>query len=115
MPLRIGINGFGRMGRLALRAGWGRPGLEFVQINEIAGGASTAAHLLTFDSVHGRWPRDVTATDDRISIDGTDVAFSAAATPGDVPWAGAAVDIVLECSGRFRTALQWACCSPGSA
>ena len=106
MPLRIGINGFGRMGRLALRAGWGRPGLEFVQINEIAGGASTAAHLLTFDSVHGRWPRDVTATDDRISIDGTDVAFSAAATPGDVPWAGAAVDIVLECSGRFRTVEQ---------
>jgi glyceraldehyde 3-phosphate dehydrogenase len=61
MAIRVGINGFGRMGRLALRAGWGRPGVEFVHINEVAGGAETAAHLLTFDSVHGRWNRHVEA------------------------------------------------------
>ena len=52
---RIGINGFGRMGRLALRAAWGWPDLEFVHVNEVKGDAETAAHLLTFDSVHGRW------------------------------------------------------------
>jgi len=103
MPMRSGINGFGRMGRLALRAGWGRPDLHFVHINEIAGGPETAAHLLTFDSVHGRWDRRVEAGDHRIAIDGTAVTFSAAAEPGDVPWSKGAVDVVLECTGRFRT------------
>jgi len=103
MPLRVGLNGFGRMGRLALRAGWGRPDLEFVHINEVAGGAAAAAHLLTFDSVHGRWPHIVEAADGRIVIDGQAVTLSAAATPGSVPWAAHGVDLVLECSGRFRT------------
>lgn len=108
MPIRLGINGFGRMGRLALRAGWGRPDLEFVHINEIAGGAATAAHLLTFDSVHGRWLREVSGDDARLSIDGTALAFSAVPKPGDVAWAASGVDVVLECSGRFRTAEQLA-------
>jgi glyceraldehyde 3-phosphate dehydrogenase len=103
MAIRVGINGFGRMGRLALRAGWGRPGVEFVHINEVAGGPETAAHLLTFDSVHGRWKRRVEAAGDQIQIDGTAVAFSAVTKPGDVPWATQHVDIVLECSGKFRT------------
>jgi glyceraldehyde 3-phosphate dehydrogenase len=102
MPTRIGINGFGRMGRLALRAGWRRPDLQFVHINEISGGPTTAAHLLTFDSVHGRWDRRVEARDDEIAIDGTTIAFSAIAKPGEVPWAKHDVDIVLECSGKFR-------------
>ena len=57
-PARVAINGFGRMGRLALRAGWTTPDLEFVHVNELDGGPETAAHLLTFDSVHGRWPHD---------------------------------------------------------
>jgi glyceraldehyde 3-phosphate dehydrogenase len=91
------------MGRLALRAGWGRPGLEFVHINEIAGGPATAAHLLTFDSVHGRWNRPVEAGDDALTIDGQAVPFSAVGMPGAVPWSEAGVDIVLECSGKFRT------------
>ncbi len=103
MPARIGINGFGRMGRLALRAGWGRPNLEFVHINELSGGPETAAHLLTFDSVHGRWDRRVEPGADQISIDGASVSFSSVAKPGDVPWSTGQVDIVLECSGRFRT------------
>ena len=100
---RIGINGFGRMGRLTLRAGWGRPGLEFVHINEIAGGPETAAHLLTFDSVHGRWDRRTEGCDSELSVDGTPIRFSAKAKPGDVPWSERQVDIVLECSGKFRT------------
>jgi glyceraldehyde 3-phosphate dehydrogenase len=100
---RIGINGFGRMGRLALRAGWGRPDLEFAHINELAGGPRTAAHLLTFDSVHGRWDRRIEGRDSELSIDGTPITFSANAKPGEVPWSARQVDIVLECSGKFRT------------
>ena len=103
MPTRIGINGFGRMGRLALRAGWGRPDLQFVHVNEVAGGPETAAHLLTFDSVHGRWDRKVEARDDAIAIDGTTIAFSAEPKPADGAWSRHNVDIVLECSGKFRT------------
>lgn len=96
---KIAINGFGRIGRLVLRAAW--PHLDVVHINEITGGAVTAAHLLKFDSVHGRWAPDVEAvSDDRIVIDGKSVSFSAHAALGDVPWGA---DIVLECSGQFRT------------
>ena len=103
MAIRIGINGFGRMGRLALRAGWGRRDVEFVHINEIAGDAATAAHLLTFDSVHGRWHRPVEAGADRLIIDGQALTFSSVAAPGDVAWSAHHVDLVLECSGKFRT------------
>ena len=101
--IRVGINGFGRMGRLALRAGWGVDGIEIVHVNEVKGGAETAAHLLTFDSVHGRWGHDVRGAGDSMEIDGTSVGFSAFAAPGDVPFRDAGVDIVLECSGKFRT------------
>jgi glyceraldehyde 3-phosphate dehydrogenase len=103
VTIRIGINGFGRMGRLALRAAWGWPGIEFVHINEVKGGADAAAHLLVFDSVHGRWPHQVEATERGVAIDGKVVGFSEQPRPGDVPWADHGVDIVLECSGKFRT------------
>jgi glyceraldehyde 3-phosphate dehydrogenase len=104
MSARIGINGFGRMGRLALRAAWGSPGLDFVHVNETEGGPATAAHLLEFDSVHGRFPRRIEAHDRALSIDGRRIGFSEHAAPGDVPWGEHGVDIVLECSGKFRTA-----------
>ncbi|MEV4420161.1 ArsJ-associated glyceraldehyde-3-phosphate dehydrogenase [Patulibacter sp. NPDC049589] len=103
MSIRVGINGFGRMGRLALRAGLDRPDLEFVHINEIAGDAATAAHLLEFDSVHGRWHRDIAADGDTVTIDGTTLSYSAHATPGDVPWDELGVDLVLEGTGKFKT------------
>ena len=61
MTIRVGINGFGRIGRLALRESWGAAGFEIVHINECAGDAASAAHLLQFDSVHGTWDRDITA------------------------------------------------------
>jgi len=96
----VGINGFGRMGRLALRAAWAWPELEFVHVNELHGDAETAAHLLTFDSVHGRWPHDVRGDGDTLSIDGTSLAYSDESKPGDVAWD---VDVVLECTGKFRT------------
>jgi glyceraldehyde 3-phosphate dehydrogenase len=100
---RLGINGFGRMGRLALRAGWPATGLEFTHINEPAGDAGTAAHLLTFDSVHGRWGEDVQGGETELAIDGRPVGYSREVTPGAVPWDRYGVDVVLECSGKFRT------------
>jgi glyceraldehyde 3-phosphate dehydrogenase len=102
--VRVGINGFGRIGRLALRAAWGWPDLTFTHINEVKGGSTTAAHLLKFDSVHGRWQPEVEAPGpDRITIDGTPLSFSEHKTPGEVPWDDLGVDLVLECSGKFRT------------
>ena len=103
MGTRIGINGFGRMGRLALRCGWASDDLEFVHINEVAGGPATAAHLLTFDSVHGRWNRRVESDASSVIVDGEIVSFSSSADPGAAPWASRDVDVVLECSGKFRT------------
>lgn len=103
MSARVGINGFGRMGRLAMRAAWGWPELAFKHVNELAGDAATAAHLLTFDSVHGRWSEDVHGDGDVLSVNGTELGYSRAAEPGGVPWGDLGVEIVLECSGRFRT------------
>jgi len=100
---RVGINGFGRMGRLALRAAWGWPDLEFALINEIAGDARTAAHLLSFDSIHGRWSPGAEEGDGSILIDGHEISYTDAATPAGVDWAGAGVEVVLECTGSFRT------------
>lgn len=101
--VRVGINGFGRMGRLALRAAWGRQSIEIVHINEIKGGAIAAAHLLEFDSVHGRWPKSIEADGDHIFIDGKRIGFSAVASPADIPWSEIGVDIVIESSGKFVT------------
>jgi len=103
MTARIGINGFGRMGRLAMRAAWDWPELEFTHVNEPAGDAATAAHLLSFDSVHGRWSEDVQGEGPVLTVRGSELGYSAAAEPGDVPWGDLGVEIVLECSGRFRT------------
>jgi glyceraldehyde 3-phosphate dehydrogenase len=100
---RIGINGFGRMGRLALRAAWGSPELEFVHVNELHGNATTAAHLLCFDSVHGRWDRTAEGDGTALEVDGQTIVYSSAAEPGAVAWDESGVDVVLECSGRFRT------------
>lgn len=103
MSTRIGINGFGRMGRLALRAGFGAAGIEFVHVNELKGGVETAAHLLTFDSIHGRWPHQVRGAGSSLHIDDATLSFSEHAAPGDIRWNDFGVDIVLECSGKFRT------------
>jgi glyceraldehyde 3-phosphate dehydrogenase len=99
----LGINGFGRMGRLALRAAWGWSDLEFVHINETKGGPEAGAHLMMFDSIQGRWPHDVQPGEKSITIDGKKLGFTAHPAPGDVPWADAGVDVVLEATGKFRT------------
>lgn len=107
MAVKVGINGFGRIGRLDLRAAWGWEELDFVHINEIKGGVLAAAHLLKFDSVHGRWSPEVAAVDGKIIIEDSTqkkaLSFSEYATPGEVPWDELGVEIVLECSGKFIT------------
>jgi glyceraldehyde 3-phosphate dehydrogenase len=103
MSIRVGINGFGRIGRLAVRAAWERPGFEFVHVNEPHGDAVTGAHLLNFDSVHGRWSHPAAAAGESLAIDGRPLGYSGFSAPGEVPWEQAGVEVVLECSGRFRT------------
>ena len=98
--MRIGINGFGRIGRLVFRALWGRPGIELVHVNDSAGDAATAAHLLAFDSVHGRWQRQVQTSAGGFDVDGQTVSYSQASDPTAVPWTQAGVELVLECSGK---------------
>ncbi|HMP90869.1 MAG TPA: ArsJ-associated glyceraldehyde-3-phosphate dehydrogenase [Kiritimatiellia bacterium] len=102
-PLRVGINGFGRMGRLALRAGWARSDLEFVHINEPKGDAACCAHLIEFDSVHGRWSTPVGLRDDALLIAERTLTFSRHSAPEEIDWRARGVDLVLECSGKFRT------------
>lgn len=101
MSIKIGINGFGRMGRLTLRAAWDWPGIEFVHINDPAGDASTLAHLLTFDSVHGRWHQTATAQGDTIVVNGQRIASSRNSRIEDTDWSGC--DLVIEASGKMKT------------
>ncbi len=101
--MNIGINGFGRIGRLVFRALWGRPGIELVHVNDPAGDARTAAHLLAFDSVHGRWQQAVQASAGGFCVGTTPVGYSQEKEPTAVPWREAGVEMVLECSGRFKT------------
>ena len=103
MKTNIAINGFGRMGKLALRAGWNHPDLRFVHINEIVGGAACHAHLLEFDSVHGRWDHDISAEEGAIHVDGQTLGFSSNRDLEATDWTARGVDLVIECTGRFKT------------
>jgi glyceraldehyde 3-phosphate dehydrogenase len=103
IPMKIGINGFGRIGRLVFRALWGRPGIELVHVNDPAGDAHTAAHLLAFDSVHGRWQQAVEANTPGFFVGTTPVSYSQEKDPTAVPWRQVGVEMVLECSGKFKT------------
>lgn len=100
MTLKIGINGFGRIGRLCLRAAWDWPDMEFVQINDPAADAATLAHLLNFDSVHGRWQYQAAGTDNVIEINGKHIGVTANKVIGDTDWSGC--DVVIEASGKMR-------------
>ena len=100
MAIKVGINGFGRIGRNALRAAWGNPEIEFVAVNDITS-AATLAHLLKYDSVHGRLEQSVTAEKDGLVIDGKRVKVLSERDPGKLPWGELGVSVVLECSGLF--------------
>ncbi len=113
--MRVGINGMGRIGRLALRAALGgvwradddpraANRLEIVHVNELSGGSIATAHLLEFDSLHGRWRGEIAADGETaISVGGRRITFSAEADPGAIDWGAMGCDIVLECTGAFRT------------
>ena len=101
MQIKIGINGFGRIGRLALRAAWGWPDVRFVHINDPGGDAATLAHLLNFDSVHGRWAHDALHEGDTITVGQTRISTSGNKTIADTDWAGC--DVVIEASGKMKT------------
>jgi len=100
MAIRVGINGFGRIGRNALRASLKESGLDFVAINDITD-AKTLAHLLQYDSIHGRLNAEVKAEKDALVVDGKRIQILQERDPGKLPWKALNVDVVLECSGLF--------------
>jgi glyceraldehyde 3-phosphate dehydrogenase len=100
VAIRVGINGFGRIGRNVLRACLDEKGLEFVAVNDITD-ARTLAHLLKYDSVHGTLEREVRADKDGLRIDGRTLRVLAERDPGKLPWKQLGVQLVLECSGLF--------------
>jgi glyceraldehyde 3-phosphate dehydrogenase len=100
MAIRIGINGFGRIGRNVLRASLGNQELEFVATNDLTD-AKTLAHLLKYDSVHGTLEAHVEAKDDRIVLNGKAIQVLAVKDPKELPWKNLGVDIVIESTGRF--------------
>ncbi len=111
--MRVGINGMGRIGRLTLRSAFGgifRPSsdpragnrLDVVHVNEVKGGIEATAHLLEFDSLHGRWNTPIGLDGQKaITIANKRLGFTEAASPGEVPWGDLGCDIVLECTGKF--------------
>ena len=101
MATRIGINGFGRIGRCVLRAGWKNPNLEFVGINDLTD-AATLAHLLKYDSVHGTFNAKVKALDDAIVVGNKKIRVMSVRDPAELPWKKLRADVVFECTGLFR-------------
>ena len=101
MSIKVGINGFGRIGRLALRAAWDWPELEFVRINDPAGDAATHAHLLNFDSVHGRWQHEAGSNAEQVLIEGKAITVTANRALADTDWSDC--DLVIEASGKMKT------------
>ena len=103
MQVKVGINGFGRIGRLALKAGLEKKDLEFVAVNDLTD-AGTLAHLFKYDSTFGIHPGEVNASGDVISIDSRKVKVLSQKDPASLPWADLGVEVVIESTGRFREA-----------
>lgn len=101
MTIKVGINGFGRMGRLSFRAAWNFPELEFIQINDPAGNAETLAHLVNFDSIHGRWEHDAKAEGTNMVINGQSVTCAQNTAIAETDWSQC--DIVIEASGIMKS------------
>lgn len=101
MTIKVGINGFGRMGRLSFRAAFDWDDVEFVQINDLKGDAVTLAHLVNFDSVHGRWHNEASSTGNTIVINGKAIACTQNKNIADTDWSQC--DVVIEASGVMKT------------
>jgi glyceraldehyde 3-phosphate dehydrogenase len=101
MPIRIGINGFGRIGRLVFKAAYKDPNFEFVGINDLTD-ARTLAHLLKYDSVHGRFPGQVSHDETNLIVDGKKIPITALKDPAELPWGKLNAQVVVESTGVFR-------------
>ena len=101
--MQIGINVFSRIGRLVLRALWGRENSDITHINDPLGDAKGAAHLLEFDSVHGRWNKAISVEQVNLRIESQPISFSQERDFTKVPWDKTGVEQILECSGKFKT------------
>src|ERR1700742_4691169 len=102
MAARVAINGFGRIGRLVLRAAFeaGRDDIEFVAVNDLAD-VKTNAHLLKYDSVHGRFPGTVEVEGNTLIVNGQRIACTQERDPAQLPWKDLSVDVAAECTGIF--------------
>jgi glyceraldehyde 3-phosphate dehydrogenase len=101
MALKVAINGFGRIGRMVFRAGFGNPNIELVAINDLTDTA-TLAHLLKYDSVHGAFGEDVSSTERSLVINGKEIEIYSEKDPSKLPWGELGVETVFECTGLFR-------------
>lgn len=101
MTIKVGINGFGRMGRLSFRAAFDWDDVEFVQINDLKGNAETLAHLVNFDSVHGRWHHNATSHGDDIVINGKTIKCTQNREISTTDWSQC--DVVIEATGVMKT------------
>ncbi len=101
MTVRIGINGFGRIGRNVFRAGFKRPGLEFVAVNDLPTPTQTLAHLLKYDSILGTFDAEVTAGQDAVIVNGKRLKMFTCKSPAEIPWSDLGVEIVVESTGAF--------------
>lgn len=105
MAVRVGINGFGRIGRMVFRAAYARDDIEFLALNDLTD-PNTLAHLLRYDSVHGMLKAEVKAQEDAIIVNGKKIRVISERDPGKLPWKDLGVDIALECTGIFRNRSQ---------
>ena len=101
-PLRVAVNGFGRIGRIASRILLDRPGMELVAVNDLTD-THTLAHLFKYDSVHRTYPGDVGYDERNLLLGGRRVQAFAAKDPAALPWGDLGIDVVLECTGHFLT------------
>ena len=103
MAIKVGINGFGRIGRLVFRAGLDNPNIEFVGINDPFMTPDYCAYMLKYDTVHGRYTGDVKFTEDSIIVEGKEVKFYAEKDPANIPWAACGAEYVVDSTGVFTT------------
>lgn len=102
MAVKVAINGFGRIGRLFFRASFNQPGMDIVAINDLTD-PKTLAHLLKYDSVHGKYDKNISYTDNSIIVDGKTIRIFAEKDPAVLPWKDLGVEYVAECTGIFRS------------
>ncbi len=103
MSIKVGINGFGRIGRLVFRAGLKNPNFEFVGINDPFMTPDYCAYMLKYDTIHGKYDGEISYTDDAIVVDGKEIKFFAERNPSDIPWGKISAEYVVDATGIFHS------------